>query len=148
MPTAASVHGTTGELPLARFFRDEASVLRPIDGRPPFRQVRKLVRKVQVDCAVEVNTNAYSVPWQLIGESVVVTLSAERVVIRHAGNVVAEHAEGAGRKQRIVDRRHFLGIAGQAERHPAPTSAEPPPDLLRPLCEYERLVGGGSHCLS
>lgn len=137
------VHGTTGEGPLARFLRDEAAVLRPLDGRPPFRQVRELVRKVQADCAVEVDTNAYSVPWRLIGESVVVTVSAGRVVIHHAGRVVAEHAESAGRKQRIVDRRHFLGIAGQADRHPAPASAEPPPDLLRPLGEYERLVGGG-----
>jgi len=139
----ARVHGTTGEVPLARFRRDEAGVLRPLDGRPPFRQIRELVRKVQADCAVDIDTNAYSVPWRLIGETVTVTLGAGRIVIRHAGQVVAEHAESAGRKQRIVDRRHFLGIAGQAERHPGATATEPPPDLLRPLCEYERLVGGG-----
>ncbi len=136
------VHGTTGEVPLARFRRDEAATLRPLDDRPPFRQVRELVRKVQADCAVEVDTNAYSVPWRLIGESVVVTVSAGRLVIRHAGTVVAEHAETAGRKQRIVDRRHFLGVAGATGRH-ASEPIEPPSDLLRPLGEYERLLGGG-----
>ena len=39
------VHGTTGEPPLLRFERDEAAALRPIAGRPPFRQSRDLVRK-------------------------------------------------------------------------------------------------------
>src|SRR5690349_7325728 len=34
-------HGTTGEAPLLRFARDEAAALRPLDGRPPFRQVRE-----------------------------------------------------------------------------------------------------------
>ena len=56
------VHGTTGEPPLVRFERDEAAALRPIAGRPPFRQIRELVRKVQADCAVEIDTNAYSCP--------------------------------------------------------------------------------------
>ena len=37
------IHGTTGEPPIARFERDEATALRPLDGRPPFRQVRELV---------------------------------------------------------------------------------------------------------
>jgi transposase len=36
------VHGTTGEAPVARFERDEAAALRPLAGRPPFRQVREL----------------------------------------------------------------------------------------------------------
>ena len=44
------VHGTTGEPPIERFERDEATALRPLDGRPPFRQVRELSRRVQSDC--------------------------------------------------------------------------------------------------
>ena len=40
------IHGTTGEPPITRFERDEATALRPIDGRPPFRQVRELSRRV------------------------------------------------------------------------------------------------------
>ena len=55
-------HGTTGEAPLERFRRDEVSALRPLDGRPPFRQLRDLIRRVQADCCVEVDTNAYGVP--------------------------------------------------------------------------------------
>jgi transposase len=138
------IHGTTGEAPIVRFLRDEAQALRSLEGRPPFRQVRELVRKVQGDCAVEVDTNAYSVPWRLIGERVQVTVSAGRILIRHAGGTVAEHAESAGRRQRIVDRRHFLGVAGHdgAVRRAAPPPEEDAADLLRPLRDYEALLGG------
>jgi hypothetical protein len=65
------VHGTTGEVPIERFRRAEAGALRPIAGIPPFAIRRELVRKVQADCAIEVDGNAYSVPWRLIGETVV-----------------------------------------------------------------------------
>jgi transposase len=64
------VHGTTGEAPAARFARDEAGALRPLGGRSPFRQLRELARRVQADCCVQVDGNAYSVPWRLIGEGV------------------------------------------------------------------------------
>jgi len=43
------VHGTTGEAPLVRFERDEAKTLRPLNGRPPFRQIRELTRVVHSD---------------------------------------------------------------------------------------------------
>ena len=46
-------HGTTGEVPLERFAR-EAERLRPCAGRPPFGQLRDLVRTVHADCAVVV----------------------------------------------------------------------------------------------
>jgi len=39
-------------------------------------------------------------------------LAAGRVIIRHAGQVVADHALCDGRRQRIVDRAHFVGVAG------------------------------------
>ena len=137
-------HGTTGEAPRLRFERDEAAALTPIDGRPPFRQVRELVRRVQADCAVEVDGNSYSVPWRLIGESVQVVVADGRVRIHHAGQEVAAHAETTGRRQRIVDAAHFHGVAGAAR----PVAAAEPsgattPALLRPLAEYERVAGGG-----
>jgi hypothetical protein len=138
------VHGTTGEPPLIRFERDEAAALKPIAGRPPFRQIRELVRKVQTDCAVEVDTNAYSVPWRLIGESVQVSVSAGRVRVHHAGRLVAEHAEAGGRHQRIVERSHLAGIVGRPRPAPAaPPDDPPPPELLRCLSEYEAVAGGG-----
>jgi hypothetical protein len=107
--------------------------------------LRDLVRKVQSDCAVDLDTNSYSVPWRLIGESVQVVVLAGRVIIRHAGQVVADHAVCNGRRQRIVDRTHFIGVAGAdgLVRADAPIEELAPAALLRPLAEYEAVVGGG-----
>ena len=69
-------HGTTGEAPIARFERGEARALQPLSGIPPFTTARDLVRRVGADCAVEIDANAYSVPWRLIGERVRLTVGA------------------------------------------------------------------------
>lgn len=135
------VHGTTGEAPIVRFGRDEAVVLKKIDGRAPFAQTRELTRRVQADCAIAIDANSYSVPWRLIGESVQAVVSDGRVRIFHAGREVAVHLEAGGQRQRIVDPEHFQGVAGFA-RPLAPAANAAEPGLLRPLAEYERLVGG------
>jgi transposase len=137
------VHGTTGEPPIERFRRDEAVALRPLNGRPPFRQIRELVRVVHSDGCVELDTNRYSVPWRLIGASVTLRVSEGELVATQAGVEVARHAEGRGRRERAVLAEHLEGIVGL--RQPAPavdTAPASPPELLRPLAEYEHLVGG------
>ena len=136
------VHGTTGVAP-AVCFAEEAGALRPLVGRAPFGQLRDLVRKVQADCAIDLDTNSYAVPWRLIGESVQVVVFGGRVIVRHAGRVVADHLLCAGRRQRIVDRAHLAGLVGIVG--PARSAAAPPPPpaaLLRPLAEYEAAIGG------
>jgi transposase len=142
-------HGTTGEAPIARFERAEAAALRSLDDRPSFQRVRELVRKVQNDCCVEVDENAYSVPWRLIGERVRVLVAGGRVTVEHGHRTVASHSEHPGRRHRSIDPRHLDGIVGAPRPTPAPMVAEPPlpeipeGELLRPLAEYEALVGGG-----
>ena len=140
-------HGTTGEPPIMRFRRDEAGALKPLGGRPPFRQVRDLIRRVQSDRSIEVDANAYSVPWRLIGETVRVVVSSGRVSIQHGGHEVAAHPESAGRRQRLIERAHFEGVSPPSPATPpaGPPLETPAPadDLLRPLREYEGLVGGG-----
>jgi Integrase core domain len=147
------VHGTTGEAPLVRFEREEAAALRPLGGRPPFRQVRELTRRVQNDGCVDVDTNHYSVPWRLIGAQVSVVVSGGEVQVLHAGAEIARHGERRGRRERAVDRAHLHGILAAQRRDlqdrpggiPAamPDAALPGADLLRPLAEYEQVAGGG-----
>jgi hypothetical protein len=136
------IHGTTGEAPIERFRRDEAAALRPLNGRPPFRQIRELVRVVHSDGCVELDTNRYSVPWRLIGASVTLRVSEGGLVATHAGVEVARHAERRGRRERAVLAEHLEGIVGLRQPAPAVAPPAPPPDLLRPLTEYEHLVGG------
>ena len=110
-----------------------------------FQALRELTRKVQADCAIEVDGNAYSVPWRLIGEQVRVTVTAEVLRVVHAGREVAVHAREGGRRRRVVDAAHFEGVAGFRSRD-HPTATRPPSRslaLLRPLAEYEALIGGG-----
>ena len=144
------VHGTTGEAPGLRFARDEAARLKPLPQCGPFLAARELSRRVGADCAVELDTNAYSVPWRLIGERVRVLVTTETVRITHAGVEVACHRRSAGRRGRIVDRAHFDGVAGAAGRAiraeaktiEGASAAAPAAALLRPLSEYEAVAGG------
>jgi hypothetical protein len=143
------IHGTTAEAPMARFLRDEKAALRPLPLCGPYQPARELSRKVSPDCAVEVDTNAYSVPWRLIGERVTVLATSEMISVLHAGREVAQHRRSAARHARIVERAHFDGVAGAdgAAVRRIVVEEEPPvaaaPALLRPLAEYEALVGGG-----
>lgn len=142
------IHGTTGEVPMVRFERDEAHRLRPLGGRPPFGSLRELTRVVGNDCAVVIDTNSYSVPWRLIGERVAVTMAAGAVRIRHGVHEVAVHKQAQGRRQRVVDAAHLDGVAGRdgavrREVVETPSITPAPPALLRPLAEYEAVVGGG-----
>ena len=140
------VHGTTGEVPIERFRRAEAGALRSIAGIPPFDMARELVRKVQADRVIGVDGNAYSVPWRLIGESVRVVIAGDQLRISHGGREVAVHLRRTGRFQRVVDPLHFAGVVGSGSKVPLPTvpasEAVGAGELLRPLLEYERLVGG------
>jgi hypothetical protein len=75
-----------------------------------------------------------------------VVVAEGRVRIHHGGAEVAVHGETTGRRQRILDPAHFHGVAGLARpvcaAEPAAV-ALPEPALLRPLAEYEQVVGGG-----
>lgn len=144
------VHGTTGEAPMQRFARDEAGKLKPLPQCGPFLAMRELSRRVASDCAVEFDTNSYSVPWRLIGERVRVLVTGDTLRITHAGVEVACHRRSGGRRGRIIDHTHFAGVAGAAGRvirPPDDVGADietliPEATLLRSLAEYEAIAGG------
>jgi transposase len=144
------VHGTTGEVPLQHFERDEQHTLRPLEAKAPFLQVRELSRRVHSDACVEIDTNRYSVPWRLIGESVTVVVADGLVRVLYAGEEVACHAQSAARRTTVIERHHLTGIVGAqllgvswlTRQPPQVPSPALPADLLRPLAEYESALGG------
>lgn len=148
------VHGTTAEAPALRFERDERQALTPLGARAPFLQVRELTRRVHSDACIELDTNRYSVPWKLIGESVTVIAAERQVRVLYAGQEVACHDQSAQRRATVIERAHLAGIVGASlvgvswlARPPADgsfTSITPavPAELLRPLAEYETALGG------
>ena len=149
------IHGTTGEPPLERFQRAEATALRPLNGRPPFHWTRELTRRVHTDSCVEVDTNHYSVPWRLIGETVTVRVRDDRMGIFHAGAEVARHLVAAGRRQRGWNRPTWSAssarpVAGgprpSAVPAPSPSSPRPHRRCYAPwrITRWRREVAGES----
>ncbi len=141
------VHGTTGDVPMQRFEREERRELRGIQGKAPFLQMRELVRCVHTDACVEVDTNRYSVPWRLIGESVTVLVAERQVCVFYAGALIACHAQSLSRRCSVIERSHLIGIVGAPGHrgvvpgpHNVPDAAAT--ELLRPLSEYESILGG------
>jgi hypothetical protein len=146
-PSASSARESTARRAKRRSSNSSLPKPKPsnrVAGIPPFHVARELIRRVQADCGVEIDGNAYSVPWRLIGETVRATLMDRVVRIHHGSQEVAVHLACAGHhRQRAVDPAHFEGLAGfrsiRARPGDPPASANLPPALLR----YEVLLGGG-----
>lgn len=136
-------HGTTGEVPLERFTREEQAALSPVAGRPSFNPSRLLLRQVHSDACVEVESSFYSVPWRLIGETVRVEVDRDHVDAYVGAQRVARHQRATQPRSRVVDRDHWagLGLLYRSPRDQIIEATEQSP-LLRPLQEYEAIAGG------
>ena len=141
------IHGTVEEKPLERFLRDEIDALQTLPKKPPFIQIREISRKVHVDACIELDTNHYSVPCNLVGQVVVVHVIDNRVKVFHNGVEVACHPEYEGRRKQILEIEHLKGIVGSfiysKESQNIASNGRMNSELLRPLREYETLAGGG-----
>jgi hypothetical protein len=67
--------------------------------------------------------------------------------IRHGVREVAVHTQVQRHRQRIIDRAHLDGVAGcgaavRRQGVEASLILPPAPALLRPLSEYEAVIGG------
>ncbi|MFZ5539422.1 MAG: IS21 family transposase [Pseudomonadota bacterium] len=109
------IHGTTHEAPIVRFAR-EATALTPLAGRAGFLQAMRRERVVAGDWLVTIDTNRYSVPWRLIGQTVTVVRVGAHWQISHRGQVVAEHPVLPGRYQLSVKPEHGPGAAARNAR--------------------------------
>jgi transposase len=136
-------HGTTGQAPIERFEQAEKDALQPINGRPPFERRRQLQRKVHNDSCVLIDTNAYSVPWRLIGHTLTVELSDGMVIVYAGETCVARHIETNSQRQRIIDPEHLRGVVRDtdAAAPEAPFSPQTS-ELARDLNVYAELAGG------
>ena len=86
------MHGTTHERPADRFARERPHLI-ATTGQPGFRLEASQPRRVAEDYLVSFETNRYSVPFTLIGQTVEVTRRGSRLHMAHGGHLVAEHDE-------------------------------------------------------
>ncbi|WP_220183419.1 IS21 family transposase [Kocuria rosea] len=94
------------------------------------------------DYYVWVAGNDYSVDPTVIGAMVEVTADLDRVLVRHQGRVVAEHARCWASATTVTDPAHVATAAvlrRAYQQHPHPV-AEPDP-LVRDLADYDRAFG-------
>jgi hypothetical protein len=98
---------------------------------------------------VSFETNRYSVPFTLIGQTVEVTRRGGRLQIVHGGRLVAEHDELAGKYQVHVRPEHGPGAIARTTRRgrgavfPDRAGREAPPQVeIRDLAIYETLAAG------
>lgn len=141
------VHGTTHEVPSARFARAEAAALISVEQRAPTPRERFETRCVPSDAFVVVDTNRYPVRLEWVGRRVDVHVTADAVVIA-AGQDAAVCYER-------IEGRHQIARWRAAPRHFGARSQGPsggPPrwdpsfiDILgeverRPLEDYDALL--------
>jgi hypothetical protein len=102
---------------------------------------------VAEDYLVSFETNRYSVPFTLIGQTVEVLRQGGRLAIRHRGQLVAEHPELPGKYQMRILPEHGPGASARTTRRPRPGGAVSSgrammPDLdveIRDLAVYDTL---------
>jgi transposase len=114
-------------------FEAERPALIPYRG--PFDGHRTHVASVSKTCLVRFDHNRYSVLARAVGRPVEVAASAERIVIRQDGVVVADHARRFGRGQTVYDPWHYVPVLSRkpgAWRNGAPFKDWQLPAAARP----------------
>jgi hypothetical protein len=128
------IHGTTQERPIDRFVM-EAKHLTPLGKQVSYLKVRRLERKVHGDCRVELDTNEYSVPYQLVGKWVDLEVVAGELTARWKGKIVAEHDIPVGRFKLVQNPLHIEGLVRKTYNMSGPN------ELARPIGVYADAVG-------
>lgn len=144
------IHGTTHERPIDRFVAEQTHLVATVH-QPAFRLEATYPRVVADDFLVNLDTNRYSVPFRFIGRTVEVQRHEGRILIRHQGQVVAEHVELPGRYQVQVIPAHGPGAIARNARQPRLRAVDRPPhramDTLtvevRDLTIYEACAQAG-----
>ncbi len=141
------LHGTTHELPTARFERERGQLV-PLAGHRSFQQEARVSRIVAEDYLVSLATNRYSVPFRLIGQRVEVQRRGDTVHIFHCDREVATHPVLSGTHQFRILPEHGPGASARTARQRRSTWRDPasPPSALpevevRDLACYEALCG-------
>ena len=144
------VHGTTHERPIERFAQ-ERGYLVPLAAQAPFRLGVRMARRVAEDYLISLDTNRYSVPCTLIGQTVEVERGAETVRVYHRGTLVASHPRLEGTHRLVILPEHGPGALARNPRRlhstppPATTRPEPLPEVeVRDLAVYEQLLATGA----
>jgi transposase len=106
------VHSTTRQRPIDRF-KDERAHLLSLP-KETFDTDRVLYPKVRKDCVVRVDTNDYSIPWQVAqqraGQTIEIRVDERWVRVLFQSKEVTRHPRCYATHQQILDRSHYDGL--------------------------------------
>jgi hypothetical protein len=122
------LHGTTHERPIERFAQERGHRV-PLAALAPFRLGSRLTRRVAEDDLISLDTNRYSVPCTLIGQTVEVERGAETVQVYHRGTLVASHPRLEGTHRLVILPEHGPGALARNPGGCTPAYHPPPPAL-------------------
>ncbi len=137
---AKRIHGTTHERPMNRFVVERVHLV-ATSHQPAFQLEATYPRVVADNFLVSLDTNRYSVPFRLIGQTVEVKRCEGRTLICYHGQVVAEHDALPGRYQVRILPEHGPGAIARNPRQPRLHAVERPAQSWRaPLIEARDLA--------
>ncbi len=140
------MHQTTGQRPCDLLKHEQLSGL---DSIRPYQWIDREPRVVTSEAMVLYHKSHYSVPAIAVGQKVVVEAQGQRIAIRLADTIIAEHRRAEKQGQRIELEAHtrerwysVLTEAAQA-RTASPTwyiGRAAPSVQTRPLAQYEEVA--------
>lgn len=136
----ARVVRTINARPTDRLAADRAAML----ALPPVSPMVGWVSQVRLgrDYYVRIASNDYSVDPAWIGRMVDVHADLDRIQVRHAGRLIAEHPRVWARGLTITDPAHVQAAARLRHQFQQPRQpADPGDDLVRDLADYDRAFG-------
>jgi transposase len=137
------IHATTGRRPIDLLAAEE---LPPLSQVAPYRFAPKSVRQVAADGFVHLERSTYSVPPEHVGQTVLVELGEQRVLIRAGDLIVAEHARAPHPGACMTHPEHVAAFWKLCQRSDPPPAGRTPHWQLtfqedvarRPLTAYEQ----------
>ena len=129
-------HPEHGQLSVAEMLEHEQSYLMPMPA--PFDGYVETLARVSSTCLVSVQRNRYSVPCDLVGQTVSVRLYPQRVDIVAGEALVASHERLLDRDQTRYDWQHYIPLV---QRKPgALRNGAPFADMPEPLTRLQRAL--------
>lgn len=105
---AGHMHPEFKDYTVAEYFEREKQHLMAVGS--PFDGYKETPARVSTTALVSYDRNRYSVEASAVGRTVMVRAYADRIVIVHDGNVIAEHRRQFGRNKIIYDPWHYIEV--------------------------------------
>ena len=102
------IHNATGKRPV-ELLAQEKPFLIPLPAIPYDTSVRERMR-ASTQFRLTLDTNRYSVPWQLAGQALDVKIHMDHLSIFHEGKLVARHARSYDRRRDFEDHDHVKDL--------------------------------------